>query len=159
MNMNKSLLVSLSLLVLVFLSSSSCKKCETDDADVNTGAIINDVIIYPSSGYLSSNFGGDYHIDGSHSHKNSFLVSFDGGLTKDSVDYSTYHILCLPMSIKCEASFVRDVKVDDVNNRTTYTVTAKTCSSCEQVYTVENYVLVSALPPYPIEFVDVITEN
>lgn len=157
--MKKSLLISFSLLVVILLSTSSCKKCESDDADVSTGAIIKDVIIYPSSGYLSSNMGGDYHIDGSHDDKDKFLISFDGGATKDSVDYSTYHILCLPMNIKCEASFVRDVKIDDANNLTTYTVTAKTCSSCEQVYTVENFVLVSALPPYPIEYVPVVTEN
>lgn len=159
MSMKKSLIISLSLLTIVFFSTSSCKKCKADDTNVNTGVIVNDVIIYPSSGGLSGNLGGDYHIDGSHQYKNSFMVSFDGGLTKDSIDYSTYHILCLPMSIKCEASFVRDVTVDDANNLITYTVTAKTCSSCKEVYTVENFVLVSALPPYPIEYDPVIIED
>jgi len=77
MNLFQALKVSFA--IVVVLSSTACKKCKVDSAEVNSGAIIQGVVFYPSSGYMTSSMGGDYVIQSSDSYANNFEVSFDGG--------------------------------------------------------------------------------
>ena len=143
MRITKSLILSL-IGGIVLLSTSSCKKCEVGES-IDSGIIVQDVIIYPTGGYMTSNLNGNYHITGSHNYADRFEVSFDGGYTRQAVNYGTYDILANPMTINCEASFTRDVTVDALNNIVRYKVNALTCSSCKNARFVENYVLVPKL--------------
>ena len=167
MSTKRNLLSALTMLAIVSLSVTSCtKKCSIADANVDTGIIISEdpatnipVIIYPEGGFLTSNMGGDYLINASDPYADRYEVSFDGGYTRVPVDYGMYNLLALPMTINCNARFERDVTIDAANNVITYSVTANTCSSCEDKYTVENYVLVPVLPGYPIVYQPTIIEN
>ncbi len=143
MRITKSLFLSL-IAALTLLSTNSCKKCDVGDS-VDSGSIVQDVIIYPSSGHMTDNLSGDYHITGNHNYADRFEVSFDGGHTRQPVNYGAYDILANPMTINCEASFTRDVSIDGLNNIVRYEVNAVTCSSCKNARTVENYVLVPKL--------------
>ena len=125
----------------MLLISNSCKKCTVAEENTDSGIIVKGAIIYPKSGYVTSNTSSN-HFTSSSDYANQFEVSFDGGQTRVPVDFGTYDILASPMTIKCKASFERDVNVDNINNIVTYTVTATTCSSCENERFVENYVLV-----------------
>ena len=157
--------VVLSMVVSIGLTSCT-KKCNIADANLDSGVIVSEdpttnipVIIYPQSGFLTSNMGGDYLINASDPYSDRYEVSFDGGYTRVPVDYSVYNLLALPMTINCNARFERSVTIDATNNVITYAVTANTCSSCEDKYTVENYVLVPVLPGYPIVYQPTIIEN
>lgn len=160
MNRKKSLFAGLLLATIVVFTSSSCKKCSVAESDSNTGMIIEDAIIYPKIGYLTGAMDGYYHITGASQYADEFEVSFDGGLTKTPVNYSSYHILANPMTIHCEASFVRDVKMDNMNSLVIYKVDANTCASCENERFIENYVLVPAIPSnFSVYFDQDIIEN
>lgn len=149
-----------SLLAIAFVFGlSSCKKCKVDE-DTNSGVVINDVIIYPSAGYMYETLNGNYHITGSSEVADKFEVSFDGGYTRVAVDWSQYDILCNPMTVNCKASFVRDVTYDNVLSYVFYTVTATTCESCDNPRTVENYVLIPKVPSgYQVFFDTEIVNN
>lgn len=151
------ILFSIAALVILF-TSNSCKKCDAGSGDVNTGEIIQGAIIYPRSGYLTSNYNSWlFNAEATMGHSADFFeVSFDGGLTKVAVDYSQYSVMANAMTINCEASFVRDVSRDNLNNVVTYTVTATTCKSCKHRRTVENYVLVNRIPTgaYTLQFLN-----
>lgn len=136
------------LLLGTTLATGSCvKKCKLSESSSDNGVIVKDIVIYPNSGYMTSSMGGDYHIDGSHSYAGEFQISQDGGQTRSSVNYSTYHILGNPVVVKCDASFVRTVTIDDVNQIVNYTIDVTECSTtCDEQRTTENYVLVPAIP-------------
>lgn len=153
MSIKKPFILGLLMAVTVLFSTTSCKKCSVAEADTNSGLIHPTAVIYPTSGGIGSNLGGNYHITAGHNYAQNFEVSFDGGLTREAIDYSQYNVLGLPMAVNCEASFSRSVTVDDVLLVTTYAVTATTCSDCEQAYTVDNWVLTSPLPAYTIDYV------
>jgi len=160
MSVKKPLLYSLLLAVTVLFSTTSCKKCSVAEEDSSSGLIVANAIIYPISGNSSSNMGGNYHITAGHNYASNFEVSFDGGLTRQAIDYSQYHVLGMPMDINCEASFNRSITVNDVLATTTYSVIATTCSSCEQEYSVENWVLTTPLPAYTIVYdPETVTQN
>lgn len=160
MSIKKPLLYSLLLAVTVLLSTTSCKKCSVAEEDSSSGLIVSNAIIYPLSGNSSSNMGGNYHITASNNYASNFEVSFDGGLTRQAIDYNQYHVLGMPMNINCEASFNRSITVNDVLATTTYSVIATTCSSCEQQYSVENWVLTTPLPAYTIVYdPETVTQN
>lgn len=139
-------------LFLGIISLSSCsKKCsDVTKDDANTGSVLNDenTFIYPASGGMTGNMGGLYHIHGAHKYANNFKVSFDSGLSRESVDYNYYSILCYPMTVKCNASFVRDVTIDHTSGIVIYSITVTQCEngSCNEERNVENYVLVPAFP-------------
>ncbi|MCH2229955.1 MAG: hypothetical protein MK105_06395 [Crocinitomicaceae bacterium] len=152
MSIKKPFILGLLLAVIVLFSTSSCKKCSVAETDVNSGLIHPTAIIYPESGGIMSNLGGNYHITAASNYASSFEVSFDGGLTREAIDYSQYNVIGLPMVINCEASFNRSVTVNDNLQTTTYAVTATTCSTCEQAYNVENWVLTEVLPAYTIDY-------
>lgn len=148
------ILFSIAALTVLFISSS-CKKCDAGNENVSTGEIIQGAIIYPDHGFLTLEFDS-YLFNENTSHTGVFEVSFDGGLTKVAVDYSQYSVMGNPMTVNCEASFVRDVTRDNVNNLVTYNVTATTCNSCKERRTVENYVLVNKIPDgaYTLQFLN-----
>jgi len=167
MFIKRTFLSIIPLLAILCIGFTSCtKKCNIADASIDSGVIVSEdpatnvpVIIYPKAGFLTSNMGGDYLINAADSYADSYEVSFDGGYTRGPVDYGVYNILALPMTINCNARFERNVTIDATNNVITYAVTANTCSSCEDKYTVENYVLVPVLPAYPIVYQPTIIEN
>lgn len=143
MNLFQALKVSFA--IVVVLSSTACKKCKVDSVEINSGAIINDVVLYPTSGYLTGNMGGDYVIQSSDSYANNFEVSFDGG-GKESVNYANYTILAFPVTAKCNASFERNVNIDDATNTVKYTIKVTQCDNCPEERYTENYVLVPSFP-------------
>lgn len=166
--MKKSISITLSLALLAVFSIglSSCNKCTVAEEDTYTGVIISEssagkaVVIYCATGYLPGDLGGNFHITGNSQYADRFEVSFDGGETKGPVNWGSYDILCNPMIIKCKASFVRDVTIDNNLGYAYYNVDATTCSSCENERYVENYVLVPKMPAgYTVFFDQEISEN
>lgn len=140
-------LIAGALLSIVMIFSTSCKKCKLTEGNKNTGLIIEDAIIYPSSGYMSSNYYGTMHVDGMHPYSNEFEVSFDGGATRIPVNYSQYSILANGTNVDCEAAINKDVTYNSTLDVYTYSVTGESCSSCKSGgYYLDNYVLVPAIP-------------
>ena len=135
------------LIATTFATGSCVKKCKLSESSSDNGVIVKDVIIYPNSGYMTSSMGGDYHIDATHPYAGDFQVSDNGGQTKGAINYSAYNILANPVVVKCDASFVRTVTIDDVNQIVNYTIDVTECSTtCDEQRTLENYVLVPAIP-------------
>ena len=167
MLIKRNLLSLVTLSAILIIGVSSCtKKCNIADASIDSGIIVSEdpatnipVIIYPKSGFLTSSMAGDYLVNASDPYADRYEVSFDGGYTRVPVDYGVYNILALPMTINCNARFERNVTIDATNSVITYSVTANTCTSCEDKYHVENYVLVPVLPAYPIVYQPTIIEN
>ncbi len=141
-----SLFAGALLSILLIFSTTSCKKCKLSDGNTSTGIIVEDVIIYPSAGYMSSSYNGTMHVHGTFSYANNFELSFDGGATRVPVDYSKYSILANATTIPCEAALNKDVTYNSTLDVYTYQITGETCSSCKTERTLENYVLVSAIP-------------
>jgi len=141
-----SLLAGAFLSILLIFSTTSCKKCKLSDGDQNTGIIIEDVIIYPRSGYLTSNLGATMHITASHGYADRFEISFDGGATRQPVNYSQYSILSNAVRIPCEASLNRDVTYNSALDYYTYVLSGESCNRCDPERLLENYVLVPAIP-------------
>jgi len=138
------------LLFIAFLSFNlslvSCKKkCKVNELAKDTGVIIENVTIIPSSGSLTGNMGTDFLIDATHQHANAFQIRF-GDSSRVNVDYSKYYILANPMRVKCNVGLEREVLIDDVNQKVTYSVKATQCSDCNSESYIENYVLVPAFP-------------
>jgi len=158
--MKRTAIFALLLTSTVFMGSC-VKKCKLRDKSEDSGTIVKDVIIYPKGGYMTSSMGGNYLINGSSSYANDFEVSFDGGYTRESVNYSVYNILANPMNIECDASYNRSVTVDDVNHVVTYNIDATQCSTtCDEVRTIENYVLVTAIPSgYTVNYTNTISNK
>jgi hypothetical protein len=128
------------------LTLVSCKKkCKVDELAKDTGVIIENVTIIPSSGSLTGNMGSDFLIDATHQHANAFQIRF-GDSARVNVDYSKYFILANPMRVKCNVALDREVLIDDVNQKVTYSVKATQCSDCTSESYIENYVLVPAFP-------------
>ena len=125
---------------ILLLGLTSCKKCTVAETNLNTGSIVEEAIVYPKVGYLTDVVG--IHVTGANQYSDEFEVSFDGGLTKVPVNWNAYDIVSNSMIVKCKASFVRDVTIDNVNNLVIYKVTATTCASCEADRFVENFVLI-----------------
>ncbi|TNF47484.1 MAG: hypothetical protein EP305_07715 [Bacteroidetes bacterium] len=128
--------------------STSCKKCKVDAVDVNSGNIVEDFVLYPKSGYMTSNTGGNYVFDGTNPSPyfaDKFEVSLNGG-AKVPVNWNTYTILANPIIAKCNASFERNVVIDHGAQTVTYTVKVTQCDNCKEERMTENYVLVPKFP-------------
>lgn len=129
----------------LFLGLSSCsKKCVLSE-NADSGAIIKDVVIYPSSGNMTPSMGTDFVIDGSHNYTGLFDVAF-GGSEKAPVNYSSHTILCYPTKTTCAASFNRSVVIDNAAQTVKYSIDITQCKDCMQEVLNENYVLVPAFP-------------
>ena len=131
---------------MLMVFTTSCKKCKLSDGENSTGLIVEDVIIYPKSGYLTENVGPTMHITSTHVYADQFEISFDGGATRGPINYGQYSILGYGMSIPCETSINRDVTYNSTLDVYTYTLTGETCSGCNTNRTIENYVLVPTIP-------------
>jgi ABC-type transport system substrate-binding protein len=146
--MKKIFLLSL-IAIGTALSTTSCvKKCKLTKETTDSGVIIKDAMVISEGGYQIYNMpAGDYHINASNPYSETYEISFDAGLTKQSVNYSQYSILANPCIVKCDAAFERNVTIDDVNQIVNYTIKVTECSTtCDAEYLVENYVLVPAFP-------------
>lgn len=134
-------------LVVLGLGTTSCKKkCVIEKEDSDLGAIISEsqtgeeVVIY-HSGYAGANVGN--HIT---SNWNDIEVSFDGGQTREPINFSQYHVLRNPVTTTCEASIEREVLFNTTAQTVTYKVRVVNCAGCDDKYNAENYVLVPAIP-------------
>lgn len=158
--MKRSALFTL-LIASTIVLTGCVKKCKLGDTGSDNGDIITDVIIYPESGYMTSNMSGDYHIDGQSDYSDQFQMSTDGGYTKKAINYSVYNILANPINVKCDAAFTRTVTIDNANQIVTYKIEVTECSStCNEVRTTENYVLVPAFPSsYSVVYDVVVNEK
>tara|TARA_R110002072_G_scaffold282761_1_gene445808 strand:- start:31602 stop:32078 length:477 start_codon:yes stop_codon:yes gene_type:complete len=158
MSFKKSILLS-ALATAILLATSSCKKCTVAESNEETGIIIAGAIIYPKSGYITADSGTKL-FNGTGQYANSFEVSFDGGQTRIPVDYGMYDILANPMTIKCKASVIKDVKYDAGNAILRYKATATTCKSCEEERYIENYVLIPKITAgATVWFEPIVNEN
>ena len=137
--------ILLTLTVISILTLNSCKNCEVSHDDTNTGEIVNDVIIYANGSTMTANYHTQL-FDGVNTPADIFQVSYDGGLTKVNVDWNSHYILSMPMTVKCDTEYKRNVSTDALNGIVRYTVDAITCSKCEEHRTVENLVLVNKFP-------------
>lgn len=137
------------LLALVVFSFSSCNKgCEIETVDTNSGTILENGIVYASSGGMTGSMAGQYHITGASSYATNFEMSLDGGVTRTTINYNDYSILAFPLIVNCEVAFIREVTVDNVLGTATYKIRVYQCKDpkCDDKRTVENYVLVPAIP-------------
>jgi hypothetical protein len=152
----KTLKIFLPLLFITLIATLiSCKKkCVIESDTINSGSIIKNVIFYPSSGFITSNMGGDFMINGAHGHAGDLQVSINGSAKKD-INYNDYTVLCYPVSSKCNAAFDRTVTVDNINQTVSYKIVVTQCGDCEELRTTENYVLVPAIPANYIPIYDV----
>ena len=132
----------------VFLLSTSCNKtCSITEEDSDAGEILENVIVYPVSGYLTSNMGDSWVINESNVYSGSYNISTDGGHTREPADYSTYTILGFPLAINCDAAFIREVTINHETQTVVYTITVIDCNDgCDVIRLVENYVAVPAFP-------------
>jgi hypothetical protein len=128
------------------LTLVSCKKkCKVDELNKDSGEIIDSVVFYPTSGYMTSSMGGNYVVTSSHPYADRFEIKIGQGV-KQPVDYTQYTILANPISATCDVAFEREVKIDDANQKVIYSVKATQCPDCESTNYIENYVLVPAFP-------------
>lgn len=146
------------LFVTLILGITSCKKKCILEAGVNAGDIIENVVIYPESGYMTTNMGGDYVIDATHPYADRFEVSFNNG-ARTAVNYSNYTILAYPLTSTCTASFDKTVTIDNTAQTVVYKIVVTQCLDCTESRTTENYVLVPAFPEtytvlYDVSYVD-----
>lgn len=145
--------------ILLILGATSCKKkCVIEKDDVNGGSIIQDVIFYPASGYMTGNMGGNYVINASHPYANKIQIGFTEG-EKVPVNYSNYTVLCYPTTAKCNASYERTVTIDNTLGTVVYKIVVTQCANCEETRATENYVLVPVFPSsyfvyYDVSYVD-----
>jgi hypothetical protein len=140
---------TLFLAFLVLGLTSSCKKsCVIETSDISSGTIIEDISLFPSSGGMTGSMAGVYHVTSTHNYAPNFEMSFDDGVTKVPVNYSQYSILCFPMIVNCEVSFDREVSVNATAGTATYRIRAFQCkqAKCDEKRSVENYVVVPAIP-------------
>lgn len=146
------------LLIFLFFGFTSCKKKCILEEGVDSGSIIADIVIYPQSGYMTSNMGGDYVINATHPYADKFEVSINGG-PKTAVNYSNYTILAYPTTSTCNASFTRSVTIDNTNQTVVYKIVVTQCTDCKESRSVENYVVVPSFPDmyavsYDVSYVD-----
>ncbi|TNE77417.1 MAG: hypothetical protein EP333_00825 [Bacteroidetes bacterium] len=140
---------------------SCVKKCKLANTSEDSGEIIEDVIIYPSVGYITGNMNGDYHIHGADNYADEYQISFDGGYVRGDVPYNLYSILANPIAVKCDVSLKRTVTRDDVNGIVTYHIDVTECkTTCDESRYIENYVLVPAIPAsYTVVYTHTINEK
>ncbi|MES2800406.1 MAG: hypothetical protein V4638_10360 [Bacteroidota bacterium] len=146
--MKKSYFQILALAVLLVFTSSSCKKCKVENITTDSGAIITEAVVYPVSGYMPY-YGpalvNGYVIGPTHNYANNFKVSFDGG-PKTNVDWSQYRILVNPVKATCNASYNRNVTIDNTAQTVSYSINCEQCTLCDYEVNTDNYVLVPIFP-------------
>lgn len=156
----RGLAFSTLLLSILFISFTSCKNCKVEGDHTHDGLIVKESIVYPPSGNITHSMAGNYHIYNGGPHSNgNWQISFDGGVTKQALDFSIYSVVACPTTVKCGSIFTRSF-VQELTGEMTYTVRAETCKHCKMTTYVENYSLVAALPASQvINYVPQIIEN
>lgn len=152
--MKKFTLLSLAIAMVMALSVSCKKKCSIAEDDSYSGDIVwvdqdaNEIpVIYPTSGYMTDNMNGQFHITESHAYSELFEVSFNGGVTKAPINYTQYNLLCYPIQVACDVAVSRTVTIDHANSIVTYSIGVDDCKDgCDELRTLENYILVPAFP-------------
>lgn len=139
---------SLAVVSLFLLGLTACKKCDVG-TDSTAGVIVTDVLLYPTSGNMTSSMAGDYHVHANSGFAPNFQMSLDGGTTRVPMNYNAYSILGYPTLVNCNASFEREVTIDDVNMITTYKIRVNQCkdAKCDEQRLIENFVMVPAFNP------------
>jgi hypothetical protein len=134
------------LLILTLSVMLACKKkCKIENVNVNSGAIIENVVLYPSSGNMTGNMNGNYIINASSSYKDRFEMSQNNG-PRTAVNYANFTILAFPVKVKCNSAYERNVTIDNAAMTVTYKMVITQCDNCIQEYMTENYVLVPSFP-------------
>lgn len=149
--MRKFKFYSASLLILsvLFISFSSCKKtCVIESETVDSGIIDQDVLIYPIHGYITYDMDSEYHVYDTSPVADKFNMSTDNGFSQSPFNYSAYSILAFPMTLNCNFSLVREVKIDHINMNATYKITVTQCRDpeCSEQRYIENFIVVPAIP-------------
>lgn len=141
----KKLNILFLLLAIAFTSVSCKKKCKIEAVNVDSGQIRENVVLYPSSGYMTANMAGNYVIDANSGYASRFEMSLNQE-GRTAVDYANYSIIAFPVNAKCNASFDRNVTIDNVAQTVTYKMTVTQCDNCKEERFTENYVLVPSFP-------------
>ena len=138
------------ILILLGIGLSSCKKkCVIEKENSDLGAIISesptgeDVVIF-HSGYKPPSVSN--HYTSSHPYADHIEVSFNGGRSRENIDWSQYNILTNSVWTSCEAKIDREVLFNNTAQTVTYKVSVTNCSDCDERYFAENYVLVPVIP-------------
>jgi len=158
--MKKALLLTLGLSTVLFATVSCKKDCNIPEEDEFSGVIIskvndNNVIIYPSSGGKLSSFPNGLHVSSNSPQiqQDWFEVSFDGGVTRQPIDFSQYNVIGYPLAVKCDASVGRDLTVNPLTGEGVFTMTVQECEGCDELRSLENYILVDdSLANYSISY-------
>ena len=140
-------IISTSFLALatIFVLTSCKKKCKVDNVELNSGVIRSEYVIYPISGYMTANMGGDYVIDATHPYRERYEVSLNQG-PKEPFNYTNFTILAFPVNASCNAQYDRNVTVNNATQTVTYKMTVTQCTDCLETRYTENYVMVPAFP-------------
>mmetsp|Transcript_1850 Transcript_1850/g.2263 ORF Transcript_1850/g.2263 Transcript_1850/m.2263 type:complete len:173 (-) Transcript_1850:80-598(-) len=159
--MKKALLFTVGLSA-VLMTTVSCKKnCNIPEEDTFSGPIITEVgdqkiIIYPASGGLLGSFPNGMHITANspQTQQDWFEVSFDGGVTRQALDFNQYNIIGYGLQVKCDASIDRALTTNPMANSALYTMTVQECNDgCDELRSLENYILVDdSMANYSIAF-------
>ncbi|XOV69159.1 MAG: hypothetical protein ACFHU9_08220 [Fluviicola sp.] len=159
--MKKALLFTFGLSAVLFLTVSCKKNCNIPEEDTFSGPIITEVneqkvVIYPSSGGLLSSFPNGMHITANSpvTQQEWFEVSFDGGITRQAVDFTQYNIIGYPLAVKCDAAIDRDLATNPMASSALFTMTVQECNDgCDELRTIENYILVDdSLANYTVAY-------
>jgi hypothetical protein len=135
----------LTIAFLLLISFSCKKKCKLDGDSTNTGTIVEGVVIYPASGSMTGNMGGNYVIGASSNYADYIEISFSEG-PREPVNYANYKVLAFPISAKCNAQYERNVTVNTSTQSVVYSIKVTQCSDCKEIRNTENYVLVPTFP-------------
>ncbi len=149
--------ISLFSALILVVTLASCKKACNFPDNVDSGAIVQDVIIYPNSGGITASMTGDYVIDANSPYADQFEVRYTPTSDRTNVNYSQYNIIGYPMNVTCDATFERSVEIIDSLSLVRYSITVYECTSqkCNETRTVENFVLVPVLPSsYSVEYIE-----
>jgi len=159
--MKKALLFTFGLSA-VLMTTISCKKsCNIPEEDTYSGPIISEVnetkvIIYAHPGGLLESFPNGMHITSNSpiGQQEWFEVSFDGGITRQPVDFTQYNIIGYPLVVKCDAAIDRSLTTNPTANSALFTMTVEECNDgCDELRSLENYILVDdTMANYTVAF-------
>ena len=94
---------------------------------------------------MTGSMNGYYVVDGNSQYADRFQVSMNSG-ERTNVNYANFTILAFPIKAKCNASYDRNVTIDNVAMTVTYKMVVTQCDNCKEEYLTENYVLVPSFP-------------
>ena len=132
--------------IIAIISLSSCKKkCDLGES-IDHGAIMQEVVVYPLSGYMTEFLQpNQYLVTASSEIADRFEMSLDKGYTRTDFDFGTYSLLAFPMSTNCFAVFDRNVEIDHLNRVIVYTIDVKDCGKCDDKRYIENWIAIPAV--------------